>query len=67
MSMTVKKRGRLMMKKMTPLSKMSKKAQKAYHAKRRLDWNGVKPVTRVIKSRKVYDRKKLDKSYDTEE
>lgn len=55
------------MKKMTPLSKMSKKAQKAYHAKRRLDWNGIKPVTRVIKSRKVYDRKKLGKSYDTEE
>lgn len=67
MSMTVKKRGRLTMKKMTPLSKMSKKAQKAYHAKRRLDWNGIKPVTRVAKSKKVYDRKRFGKPFDTEE
>ena len=67
MSITVKKRGRLTMKKMTPLSKMSKKAQKVYHAKRRLDWNGIKPVTRVAKSKKAYDRKRFGKPFDTEE
>ena len=55
------------MKKMTPLSKMSKKAQKAYYAKRRLDWNGIKPVTRGAKSKKAYDRKRFGKPFDTEE
>ncbi len=44
--------------KVVPLDKQSKKAQKEYHARKRLDWNGIKPVTRVVKSKKVYDRKK---------
>lgn len=42
-----------------PLEKQSKKEQKRYHARRRCDWNGLKPNTRVVKSKKVYDRKKL--------
>lgn len=54
------------MKKMTPMSKMSKKAQKEFYAKRRLDWNGLSPVTRVVKSKKIYDRKRLKKPSDTE-
>ena len=43
------------------LEKQSKKQQKKYHARRRRDWNGLKPTTRVVKSKKVYDRKKLRK------
>ena len=47
--------------KVIPLKKQSKKEQKKYHARKRRDWNGLKPVTRVVKSKKVYDRKKLRK------
>ena len=46
---------------LVPLDKQSKKEQKKYHARRRRDWNGLKPTTRVVKSKKVYDRKKLRK------
>lgn len=44
--------------KIIPLNKQSKKAQRNYYAKLRGDWNGVKPVTRVVESKKVYSRKK---------
>ncbi len=47
------------MKKIIPLAKQSKKAQKQYHAKQRGSWNGLSPVTRVVPSKKVYDRKKI--------
>ena len=47
--------------KLIPLNKQSKKVQKQYHARRRRDWNGLKPITRVVKSKKVYDRKKMQK------
>ena len=47
--------------KVTPLKKQSKKEQKEFHARKRRDWNGLKPTTRVVKSKKVYDRKKLSK------
>lgn len=47
--------------KMVPIEKQSKKVQKQYYARRRRDWNGVRPVTRVVKSKKLYDRKKLRK------
>lgn len=49
--------------KIVPLNKQSKKAQHAYYAKQRGDWYGVKPVTRVVESKKVYDRKK-NKSFE---
>ena len=42
--------------KVTPIKKMSKKKQKAYHARQRGSWNGVSPVTRVAPDRKKYDR-----------
>ena len=42
--------------KVTPVKKMSKKKQKAYHARQRGSWNGVSPVTRVAPDRKKYDR-----------
>lgn len=44
---------------MIPLNKQSKKQQKKYHAAKRGDWNGVSPVTRVVPSKKVYDRKRV--------
>ena len=44
------------MKRMTPLSKMSKKRQKAFHAQQRGSWNGLSPVTRVVPNKKAYDR-----------
>ena len=47
--------------KLVPLNKQSKKAQKKYHARNRRNWNGLKPTTRVVKSKKVYNRKKLQK------
>ena len=37
------------------------KAQREFHSRFRRDWNGVKPTTRVVKSKKIYDRKKLQK------
>ena len=49
------------MDKIIPLKKQSKKEQRKFHARKRGDWNGLKPVTRVVKSKKVYDRKKLSK------
>jgi len=47
--------------KVVPLKKQSKIEQRKYHARLRKDWNGLKPTTRVVKSKKVYDRKKLQK------
>ena len=47
------------MKKMIPLNKQRKKALRNYHAKQRASWNGVSPITRMMPSGKVYDRKKL--------
>ena len=47
------------MKKMIPLNKQSKNAQRKYHAKQHGSWNGLSPVTPVVPSKKVYDRKKL--------
>ena len=45
--------------KAVPLSKRSKKAQRAHHALRRAYWNGVTPVTRVVPDKTKYNRKKL--------
>lgn len=45
--------------KVTPLKKQSKKEQRKFHARRRRDRKGLKPTTRVVKSKKVYDRKIL--------
>ena len=45
--------------KMTPLSKQSKRKQREHYASQRGSWNGVLPVTRIVKSRKVYDRNRI--------
>ncbi len=47
------------MKKMVPLDKQSKKAQKAHARSLRGSWEGVKPVLRVVESKKKYSRKRL--------
>lgn len=39
-----------------PLKKQSKKKQHEYYASQRGSWNGVNPVTRVVKSKKTYNR-----------
>lgn len=44
------------MKKLVPIQKMSKKAQKDYHVRQRRDWNGLSPVTRIVPNGKAYDR-----------
>jgi len=41
-----------------PLKKQSKRARKAYHALQRADWNGVRPVTRVVPDKTAYDRRR---------
>ena len=47
------------MKKLIPLKKQSKSAQKEHAAMKRGSWEGVKPVTRVADSKKKYSRKRL--------
>jgi hypothetical protein len=42
--------------KITPVGKMSKKARKAFHAKKRGSWHGISPVTRIASNGKGYDR-----------
>lgn len=44
------------MKQIIPLSKQSKKAQRAFHASQRGSWNGLNPVTRVGRNARAYDR-----------
>lgn len=45
--------------KMTPISKQSKKEQRKYYASQRGSWNGVSPITRVVPSRREYDRNRM--------
>ena len=42
-----------------PLTKQSKKQQRTFHAAKRGSWNGVNPVTRVVPSKKRYDRNRV--------
>lgn len=44
---------------MTPLNKQSKRDQKKFYAEKRGSWNGIKPTTRIVESRKVYDRNRI--------
>ncbi|MBQ7848630.1 MAG: hypothetical protein IJ343_02765 [Clostridia bacterium] len=47
-----------MAKKMVPLEKQQKKAQREHDRAQRGDWGEVKPVLRVVESRKKYSRKR---------
>ena len=42
---------------MVSYTKMSKKERRKINAAKRGDWNGVKTVTRVLESKKHYQRK----------
>lgn len=44
------------MEKLIPLSKMSKKARKAYNESKRGSWNGLNPITRTNAKSKGYNR-----------
>ena len=43
-----------------PLNKQSKKQQKAYYARSRGSWNGVRPCTRAMDSKKRHAERQKD-------
>ena len=43
----------------TPMAKRSKRAQCEHYAAKRGSWNGLSPVTRVVQSKKAYDRNRV--------
>ena len=45
--------------KATPITKQSKSKQREYYASKRGSWNGVSPVTRIVPSRRAYDRNRM--------
>ncbi len=45
--------------KMIPLDKQSKRSRRAYYASKRASWKGISPVTRIVRSRKGYDRNRI--------
>ena len=47
-----------MKKSFVPISKQSKKTQKAYHSGQRSTWGILNPATRTMPSGKAYNRKK---------
>lgn len=47
------------MKKITPLSKQSKRARRAFYSRQRGSWHGMNPVTRTVPNGKGYDRKRM--------
>lgn len=48
-----------MAKKIVPMEKQQKKAQREHDRAQRGDWGAVNPVLRVVESRKKYSRKRL--------
>lgn len=51
------------MKQFVPRDKMSKRQKKELDAQKRTVWN-IKPTTKIVKSKKVYDRKKQPRNYE---
>ena len=47
------------MKKHVPTAKLSKKKKRALAKETRVIWSDFRPVTRTIKSKKIYNRKKI--------
>lgn len=43
----------------TPIAKRSKSEQRKYYTSKRGSWNGLSPVTRVVQSRRIYDRNRI--------
>jgi len=46
------------MEKFVPSEKLSKRRKKELNAQRRNTWEGIRPYTRRVESKKLYDRKK---------
>ncbi len=55
------------MKKLVPLNKQSKKAQKEHAASQRSTWDNVSPVPRVVESAKKYSRKRFKPNRNEDE
>ena len=55
-----------MKKPMVALGKQSPRDRRAYYAARREGWGTLDPRTRVVRSKKVYDRKQKARSADDE-
>ena len=55
------------MEKLTPLSKKSKKEQRAYHRKQRGTWGSLKPVSRIAPNGKAYVRCRVKARQSNEE
>lgn len=51
------------MKRFVPRDKMSKRHKKVLDSLKRTVWE-VKPTTKIVKSKKVYDRKKQPRNYE---
>ena len=51
------------MKSFVPRDKMSKRERKKLDAQNRTTWE-FSPVTKIVKSKKVYDRKKQPRNYE---
>ena len=51
------------MKSFVPRDKMSKRARKKLDAQNRTTW-AFSPATKIVKSKKVYDRKKQPRNYE---
>lgn len=49
-------------KRLIPLKKQSKKAQKAFYQGQRGSWSGINPVTRVPPNSKAYSRSKAKRA-----
>jgi hypothetical protein len=45
--------------KLIPIEKQSKNVRRKYYAAKRGSWNGLSPVTRIVRSRKAYDRNRI--------
>lgn len=52
------------MERFIPENKMSKKARRALHCARRRDWGVLNPVTKKETSKKIYNRKRMQKERD---
>ena len=44
------------MNKFIPVEKMSKKQKKEYYSRNRITWDNFDPTTRVVASKKIYNR-----------
>jgi len=49
--------------KFVPFEKLSKKEQKERNKQKRGAWGEVKPITKIVPSKKVYNRKKVGKDF----